>query len=128
MNLAGGELLPTRLMKVLIVLILLLGAFLLALPSIIVVFDRKIQVTKSAMEISLMQVGVFIWIVFCFFIFPIGMSRISYFSAIFSIFPILVSGSDLWRKHPFLMSAYALAVILIIHAGVRDGQYINNTY
>jgi hypothetical protein len=101
------------------------GAFLLVLPSIIVVFDRKIQVTESTMEISMMQIGVFIWLTFCFFVFPIGASRVSYFSAIFSMFTILVSGRDLWRKHPFLMSAYALAVILIIYAGVRDGRYIS---
>jgi hypothetical protein len=104
-----------------------IASFLLALPSIIVVFDRKIEVTKSAMEISLMQVGVFIWLTFCFFVFPLGASRVTYFSATFSIFTILVSGRDLWRKHPFLMGAYTLAVILIIHAGVRDGIYFNNT-
>jgi hypothetical protein len=105
-----------------------IGAFLLALPSIIVVFDRKIQVTKSVMEISMMQIGVFIWLTFCFFVFPIGAARVGYFSATFSIFTILVSGRDLWRRHPFLMSTYALAVILEIYAGVRNNVYIDNTY
>ena len=103
-------------------------AFLFTLPSIIVAFDRKIQVAKSAMEISLMQIGVLIWLIFCVYVFPIGASRISYYPAIFSIFPILVSGRDLLRKHPFLMSAYAFIVIYAIYTGVRNGIYINNTY
>jgi hypothetical protein len=104
----------------------IIAALLTALPSIIVVFDKEIQVTKSVMKISMMNIGIFIWLVFCFYFFPLGTFRVGYFSTIFSIFPILVFGLYLWRKHPIPMSAYASGIIFIIYAGVRDGLYVNH--
>jgi hypothetical protein len=104
----------------------IIAALLMALPSIIVVFDRNIQVAKRAMEISMMHIGIFIWLVFCFYFFPLGTFRVGYFNTIFSIFPILVFGRFLLQKHPVLMSGYALGIILIIYAGVRDKLYVDH--
>ncbi|MGZ5486330.1 MAG: hypothetical protein ACXWFB_10545 [Nitrososphaeraceae archaeon] len=98
------------------------------LPSIMIVFDRKIQVSKNFMEVCLMQIALFIWFTICFFVFPLGISRVGYYTEIFPIFPILIAGFNLYRKYLLFMSAYALAVVLIINGGVRDGAYTNNTY
>ena len=101
----------------------ILSVFLTSLPSIVVALDRQIQADSNTAYICLMHIGIFIWIVSCFFVFPIGLARIDYFSATFSMFPILAAGRDICMKHPLATAAYAFGILVLIYGGVREGSY-----
>lgn len=101
----------------------ILSIFLTTLPSFVVVLDRKIQVGSNAAYICWMHIGVFIWLVSCFYVFPIGLSRLDYFPVAFSIFPILVAGRDICMKHPLVAAAYVFGILVTIYSGARYGSY-----
>lgn len=107
----------------------IIGVWLLNAPAVALMLDRfkspNVSFGDGALESAgvYLSIGVLIWLTCSFFLFPIGTSRVGYYAAMFSIFPVTIAWERLGQRHKVLMAVYALAVVLLIYGGLRSGTY-----
>ena len=92
-------------------------------PSVYLVYVRRASVEYNVYLGSLMHIGVGVWLIAAFFLFPIGTSRVGYFIQIFSIFPVALWFWRLVKISPIVVVVYVLAMSIYIWGGIRDGLY-----
>lgn len=101
----------------------LIGVFVMMLPSVYIFFRVPHDFDKNIVKLSFIHIGVSIWLLLAFVFFPIGTSRVGYYSQILSIIPI---GALLLKKSTAALSIgllYMLMVAIFIYGALRDGGY-----
>ncbi|MEO8296172.1 MAG: EpsG family protein [Burkholderiales bacterium] len=101
----------------------LVGVILLAAPSLSLVLsnkDRPVGLSQLGCQLS---VGISIWLIVCFFLFPIGTSRVGYYSAMFFLFPLVMEIDEIWSRHKMALILNFAAVIILIYGGIKSGTY-----
>lgn len=101
----------------------LIGVVFMILPSLYIVFLGGGCFGDFVVRMSIMHIGVSIWLFMAFVYFPVGTSRVGYYSQIFSIIPV---GALLMRKttSSFVVGfLYFLMVIVFVFGAVGGGSY-----
>lgn len=101
----------------------LLGVVGLSIVSLVVVVRGVGEFGVVPVSVAQIHLGVVVWLVVAFFIFPLGTSRVGYYSQVFSIIP---AGILFGRRDLFSLSAmvsYVLSCGVLMYGGIRDGSY-----
>lgn len=101
----------------------IVGTAILSIPSLMVVLREPNWSNRIVRAMARLHIGLGLWLVAAFILFPLGTSRVGYYAQIFSIIPAgaVLQKRDITSRCGGLL--YLLMAIALIYGGVRDGTY-----
>jgi hypothetical protein len=99
-----------------------IGIVILVSPSFYVAIFRD-KFSEIIVSISMLHIGISIWLVLAFFVFPLGTARVAYYAQVFSIFSGVVVFLSGFRYSLFVSFFYWLIACILVYGGIRDDRY-----